>query len=44
MITDIYVALNTRDQAIINNTHRVVGEHFATNLYGIDINVTKPVE
>lgn len=44
MITDINISLNTRDQAIINNTHREVAQHFATNLYGIDINIKKPVK
>lgn len=44
MITDINISLNTRDQAIINNTHREVAQHFATNLYGIEINITKPVK
>ncbi len=42
MITDINISLNTRDQAIINNTHREVAQHFATNLYGIEINILKP--
>lgn len=44
MIKDIYVSLNTRDQAIINNTHREVSQHFAANLYGIEINITKPAK
>ena len=44
MITDINISLNTRDQAIINNTHREVSQHFAANLYGIEINITKPVK
>lgn len=44
MITDINISLNTRDQAIINNTHREVAQHFATNLYGIEINILKPVK
>ena len=44
MITDLNISLNTRDQAIINNTHREVSQHFAANLYGIKINITKPVK
>ena len=44
MITDINISLNTRDQAIINNTHREVSQHFAANLYGIEINITKPAK
>ena len=44
MITDLNISLNTRDQAIINNTHREVSQHFAANLYGIEINITKPVK
>ena len=44
MITDINISLNTRDQAIINNTHREVSQYFAANLYGIEINITKPVK
>ncbi|QSJ04108.1 hypothetical protein vBSscSF1_37 [Staphylococcus phage vB-SscS-F1] len=44
MITDINISLNTRNQAIINNTHREVSQHFAANLYGIEINITKPVK
>ena len=44
MITDINISLNTRDQAIINNTHREVAQHFATNLYGIEINILKPAK
>lgn len=44
MITDLNISLNTRDQAIINNTHREVGIHFAANVYGININITKPKE
>ena len=44
MITDINISLNTRDQAIINNTHREVSQHFAANLYGIEINITKPTK
>ena len=44
MITDINISLNTRDQAIINNTHREVSQYFAANLYGIEINITKPTK
>ena len=44
MITDINISLNTRDQAIINNTYGEVSQHFAANLYGIKINITKPVK
>ena len=44
MITDLNISLNTRDQAIINNTHREVSQHFAANLYGIEINITKPTK